>query len=244
MSLAVFIISAGDACSQNVLRKLREQAESEVIKKVFGEEQETETPSSQTPSSPGMSNTTGGGLTTTPPDVKENIQGAQTAMASGKYTDARYSARQALMGVELEMGWNVINNLPSSVSGLDAVKEEDRVGSTGIGFVGLMIERVYRSKNQELRLSVGNNAVLLTGVNMYVSSGTYATTEDNQKVIQFQGHRSVIEYNEGSGYTLSVPFGQSSIMVVNGVNFASEQAFMDAANKFNLEKIKKELGEK
>ncbi|MGC9471511.1 MAG: hypothetical protein ACP5D1_08200 [Bacteroidales bacterium] len=242
----MFLLLAGlteqHALSQGVLRKLREKAQDEIIKKALGEE-ESETPPAQDPSRPGMSNTQGGGLSTEIPDVTENIRLAQTAYGSKNYRDARYSARQALLGVEMTMGHRVLENLPETVGSLQAVTEEDQVASTGTTLVGLTIERVYRSDNQELRITIGNHSALLSATGMYFSSGGMTTTEEGQKVIQFQGHRAVIEYDDHTGYTLSVPFGQSSLMIVNGVNFGSEGAMMDAAGKFDLNNIKKQLGE-
>jgi hypothetical protein len=58
-----------------------------------------------------------------------------------------------------------------------------------------------------------------------------------------KGYRAIIEYSEGSGYELSVPIGQSSIIVFKGVNFASEAEMMKAAEVFDIDGIKKELGE-
>ena len=242
----MFLLLAGlteqHALSQGVLRKLREKAQDEIIKKALGEE-EGETPPAQDPSRPGRSNTQGGGLSTEIPDVDENIRLAQTAYSSKNYRDARYSARQALLGVEMTMGHRVLENLPQSISGLQAVTEEDQVASTGVTLTGLIIERVYRSNDQELRITLGNNSVLLSATGMYLASGNVTTTEEGQKIIQFQGHQAVIEYDDHTGYTLSVPFGQSSIMVVNGVNFASEEAMMNAAGKFDINNMKKQLGE-
>ena len=51
------------------------------------------------------------------------------------------------------------------------------------------------------------------------------------------------EYNEGSGYKLTVPIGQSSVIVFEGINFATEPDMMKAAEMFNIDAIKKELGE-
>jgi hypothetical protein len=42
---------------------------------------------------------------------------------------------------------------------------------------------------------------------------------------------------------LSVPLGQSSLIVWEAVNFATEQEVMAAANTFDIEGIKKMLGE-
>ena len=121
----------------------------------------------------------------------------------------------------------------------------DNVASGSIGFVGLIIERMYRGNDQQLKVTVGNDAALLTSVNMYLSSGSYAssTEEQNHKQLKFKEYRGVLSYDDYSGYTLSVPFGQSSIFVAEGVNFANEQEIIAAANEFDIEKIKNEFGE-
>ena len=45
------------------------------------------------------------------------------------------------------------------------------------------------------------------------------------------------------GYTLLVPLGQSSLIVWECINFATEQDVMNAANAFDIDGIKKMLGE-
>ncbi len=235
------------AHAQGVLRKLKEKAEKEVIEGVFGKEEEPASGSEATPreesSSTAPSNVRGGGLTTTPPDVMENIASAETALSGKHYSDARFSLRQAVQGIEMEMGQNVLDNLPESVKGMNKVPEEDRVSSVSMGFTGLTMRRVYRGGDQQLELTIGNDAVLLASINMYLSMGAYET-EENQKRVTFQGNRGVLEYDDYSGYTLSVPFGQSSIFVLNAINFSNEQEIMSAAEEFSIEKIMKELGEK
>ena len=52
-----------------------------------------------------------------------------------------------------------------------------------------------------------------------------------------------MQFDNSSGYTLSVPFGQSSIMVVNGINYKSESEIMAAADNIDIESIKQKLGE-
>jgi hypothetical protein len=80
---------------------------------------------------------------------------------------------------------------------------------------------------------------------VYMAEGMYmqSTDQPNQKNIQFQNHRAVIRFDEYDGYTLSVAFGQSSVFVVNGVNFESETDFMNAAGNFDIATIKSMLGE-
>ncbi len=237
--------------SQGFIKKLKNKTEDKVIDNIFGEDQKSNSPESSNPSSDGtnrgssVSNNRGGGLNTDAPDVKGNIEEAEKSYQSKDYSDARYAVRQAILGIELEIGENILNDLPEEIAGLPAIKDEDNVTSSGIGFVGMVISRVYRGGDMELTVSVGSDAAMLTAANAYMASGGYATSSDDQdsKQIKFQEERAVISYDEYSGYSLSVPFGQSSILVIEGVNFNNEDAFMSASNKVDLSNIKNQLGE-
>jgi hypothetical protein len=232
--------------AQSFLKKLKERAEDEIIDDVFGEKKKSGTAGYEpTRSSDGASNTRGGGLTHTAPDVAENISTAGSAFKAGSYTESRYAVRQAILGIEMEIGQNILEGLPETVNGLRTVPEHDNVSSMSIGFVGLLIERVYRTNDQQLKVTVGNDAAMLSAANLYLTSGTYASTaeENNHKQVKFKDHRAVLAYDDDSGYTLSVPFGQSSIFVAEGVNFENEQEIMAAADEFDIDKIKQELGE-
>ena len=59
----------------------------------------------------------------------------------------------------------------------------------------------------------------------------------------YKNYKALLVYDESSGYSLNIPFGQTSLLVFDGVNFENEQEIMEAANEFDLEKIKKQLGE-
>jgi hypothetical protein len=235
----------------NLLKKMQERAEDEVVRGVFGDKKKSGDPGTttqpgyeQTSSETSLSNTRGGGLTNTPPNVPENIASAGSAFGKGNYRDAKNAVRQAILGVEMEIGHNILESLPESVKGLVKVPEEDRVASMSIGFVGLTIERTYRGGDQQLKVTIGNDAALLSAVNMYMTSGVYTSSEETgQKQVTFKGEPGILSYDESSGYTLSVPFGQSSVFVAEGVNYSNEQEIMAAAEEFDLEKIKKELGE-
>jgi len=239
----VFLLASATASySQSIIKKLKKKAEEKVIEKAFGEQEEEQEKTAH----PSMTNTRGGGLVTTPPDVKGNIEEAETAFNKKAYAQSRHAIRQAILGVEMEIGGNILKRLPDKVESLEKDSERDRVTSTSIGFVGLTVERGYASDDQEFKVTIGNDAAMLSAVNMYLAPGAYAQSSDEQdyKEVDFQGHRGILEYDDYEGYTLSVPFGQSSVLVVNGVNFASEQAIMKAANQINLDPIKKELEEK
>jgi len=205
------------------------------------------TGNSGSPSNSGNpSNKGGAGLISTPPDVKQNLADAETSYKSGSYGEARYAVQQAMLGVELEIGQKVLKSLPASVNGLAKQEAKDQVTSTGWGWAGLTIQREYLTGEKQLRTTVANNALWMSAINAYMANGGYAQQtngEQNWKQVKVKGNKAIIEYDESSGYKLSVPLGQSSLIVFEGVNFATEQEMMTAANVFDIDGIKKMLGE-
>jgi hypothetical protein len=193
------------------------------------------------------SNNSGGGLVSTPPDVNQNLADADAAYKKSSYGEARYAVQQAMLGVELEIGNKILKSLPETVSGLKKDESADQVVSSGYGWAGLTIHREYNdTKDKELRVTVANNSVWMAGVNAYLANGGYAQQNNGQqnwKQTKVKGNRAIIEYEESSGYKLSVPLGQSSLIVYEGVNFASEADMIKAAESIDIDGIKKQLGE-
>ncbi|HMJ69257.1 MAG TPA: hypothetical protein VK508_10195 [Cyclobacteriaceae bacterium] len=193
------------------------------------------------------SNNSGGGLISTPPDVKQNLVDAETAYKKSSYGEARYAVQQAMLGVELEIGNNILKSLPESLGGLKKQVDADQVTSTGYGWAGLTIHREYNdTKDKEIRVTIANNSAWMAGVNAYLTNGGYAQQtngQQNWKQTKVKGNRAIIEYDESSGYKLSVPLGQSSLIVYEGVNIASEGDMIKAAEGLDIDGIKKQLGE-
>lgn len=192
-------------------------------------------------------NKTGGGLVSTPPDVNQNLGDAESSYKMGKYNEARYAIQQAMLGVEMEIGQKVLKSLPEEVKGVKKVDELDQVTSTGYGWVGLTIARVYRNEeDKELKTTVANNSAWMSAVNMYMANNGYAQStggQQNWKQTKVKGMKAIIEYDESYGYKLSVPLGQSSLMVFEGINYSTEQEMLASANAFDIEGVKKMLGE-
>lgn len=193
------------------------------------------------------SNKGGAGLVSAPPDVNENLASAETAFKGNNLSDARYAVQQAMLGVELQIGQNILKSLPATIAGLKKDSMQDQVTSTGWGWAGLTIQRVYVQGDKQFTLTVANNSMWMQAINMYLTNSGYAQNtggQQNWKQVKIKGYRAVIEYNDNTGYKLSVPLGQSSILIFEGINFASEQDMMNAANQVDIDGIKKSLGEK
>lgn len=215
-------------------------------------------PSNTTNGSPATSNSnsssgtpvnkSGGGLTnTTPPDVNQQIADAEKSQAAGSYSDARYSIQQALMSIELQIGKQILQSLPATVSGLQKDTMQNKVMSTQWGWNNLSIQSVYKKEDKQMTITIGNNGVYSGFVNMYFNSAYAQTTNngnnENVKQTKLKSYKALITYDKNKGYTLMVPLGQSSLVVWECVNFATEQEVMDAANVFDIDGIKKMLGE-
>lgn len=233
-----------------LMRKVEDTADKALDKAISDKANEKATNSSDNPATGTdrkKAQNKGGGLVTTPPDVKQNLADAETSYKAGSYGEARYAVQQAMMGVEMEIGHNILKSLPESVSSLKKDASADQVASTGWGWAGLTIQRVYRGNDdKELTVTIANNAVWMSAINMYMTNGAYSQTSNNEqnwKHTKVKGHKAIIEFSEDSGYKLSIPLGQSSILVYEGINFATEQELMAAANTLDIDGIKKKLGE-
>ncbi len=191
-------------------------------------------------------NKTGGGLVTTPPDVNENLASAETAFKNASYGEARYAIQQAILGVELEIGKNILKSLPETIDGLKFKAAQDQVTSTGWGWAGLTIHREYGEGDKRLNFTITNNAAWMQAVNLYLTNPSYGQStggEQKWKQTKVKGYRAVIEYDDRTGYKMSVPLGQTSMLVYEGINYANEQAFTTAVNAIDIDSIKKSLGE-
>ncbi len=194
-----------------------------------------------------LRNTEGAGLITTPPDVKENLNNAETAFKAENYGDSRYAIQQAILGVEMEIGNKLLKSLPETVAGLAKEADQDQVSSSGWGWAGLNIQRSYQANNKQFKFTIANNS-MLSAINQFIVNGAYAQTSTNGeqkwKQIMIKGNKAIIEYDASSGYKVSIPLGQSSLLAYEGINFANEQEMVAAVNQFNIDEIKKTLGEK
>jgi hypothetical protein len=247
---------AGQGYTQGIVNKLKQKATQvgeRTLDKKIQQKTGVNTGTNNTGTNPGggnngnPANQGGGGLIVTPPDVLQNLTDAETSFKGNQYSDARYAVRQAMLGVEMEIGKHVLATLPESVIGLPKEAEQDQVTSMGYGWVGLTIHREYQKGDKQLTVDVANNSAWMSAVNAYLASGGYAQQtngQQNWKQTKVKGYKGVIEYSDASGYKLSVPIGQASLIVWQGVNFASEQEIMNAANAFDIDGIKKKLGEK
>ncbi len=204
-------------------------------------------PGSGTSSSGKPTNKGGAGLKNTPPpDVKQQMTEAETAYQQNKYSDARYSIQQALIGVEIQLGRELLHSLPATVDGLPKDTTQDKVVSTQWGWSNMTIQRVYSGgKDKQITVNIGNSGLYAGLVNMYFNSAYVQAdaSQQNVKQVKVKGYKAIIQYDDSKGYTLIAQLGQSSMIAWECINFADENEVMNAAGQFDIDGIKKTLGE-
>lgn len=255
--LMVAIIVCNTSYSQGFLKKIKEKVNQTVNKAAGNEvdkktgippEEQTNNSNSNSSSSGKPSNKGGGGLSNTePPDVKVQMSEAETAHNAKNYSDARYSLQQALMGVEIQLGRQILKSLPQTVVSLASDTLQDKVMSTQWGWSNLSIQRVYKNgADKQLTITIGNAGMYAGLANMYFANASMMEANGNKqnfKQVRVKGNKAIIQYEDSKGYTLIVSLGQTSMIVWECINFSNEQEVMTTANSFDIDGIKKMLGE-
>ncbi len=180
-----------------------------------------------------------------PPDVRMQIYNANQAFSNDSYTEARFYIQQAIMGIELEMGYQILASMPETVLQIQADQSQDEVYSTGAGFVGMTISREYPGDEGLIKASIGNNSALYSYVGMQASYNTQmmAGGDEDTKVIRYKGSKAYLKVDDYNGFEMMIPFGQSSVFVLMCSLCESEEQLMQAADLFDIAEFKSLLGE-
>lgn len=251
LPLACALLYAPNGNAQ-LMKKLKEKVNEKIENATgtgTGGNTNTNTPANtNTSSNTGKKNTVGSGLkSSTPPDVLAQMADAESAHATSKYSDARFSIQQALVGVEIQIGHKVLASLPEKINDMTKDTLRNVVMSTQWGWNNLTIQTVYaKSPDKEMTISIGNNTLYGGLAAMYFANAGYVQAnqkDENIKQTKVNGNKAIIQYDDSKGYTLIMPLGQTSLIVWECVNFATEDEVMSAATKFDIEGIKKMLGE-
>ncbi|GEM_PF-7025463 len=219
-------------------KKLKKAAEKALQDELgVGSSDVPDTPTMENDDSPSNTNTSNvKGKKLSPPNINELLDNAKAALGREQYSNARYEVKEAVKGVELEIGYQVLDAMPKNVNGLSSNDENDGIVSTGMGFVGLMITRYYEGSKQQITSTVGNNSAMGASYSYLMNTG-YASSNDNYKSMTIQGYRGTLSFDGNNTYTLGIPFGQSSVFVLECDGFADEDEVKTAVENFDIAKF-------
>lgn len=176
----------------------------------------------------------------TPPKVEEHLENASSALGSERWSEARFEVKEAMHGVEIELGYKILEEMPKSVKGLSYNADDDGVVSTGIGFVGMVVSRYYGDDGKRITATIGNNSALGASYGLLLNSG-YSTNDGSQKNVTVQGNRGTMTFDGYNTYSLGVPFGQSSAFVLECEECTGEEDVMSAIDAFDISAFEKML---
>jgi hypothetical protein len=247
------LLATQKSVSQGFLKKIKDKASQVLDKKTTPTNTDnntgnTNTGNTNSGSSGKPTNKGGGGLTNTePPDVKLQMEEAETAHKAKNYSDARYSLQQALQGVEIQLGREILKSLPKAINTLPVDTLQDKVSSSQWGWSNMSIQRVYKDgADKQLTITIGNAGIYSSMATIYFANAGMLEAsgeKQNYKQVKVKGNKAIIEYEDRKGYTLIASIGQTAVIVWECINFANEQDVMTAANSFDIDGIKKMLGE-
>lgn len=176
----------------------------------------------------------------TPPSVNEHLDNATYALNGEKWAEARYEVKEAMHGVEIELGYKILEAMPQSVKGMSYNADDDGVVSTGIGFVGMIVSRFYGDNGKQITASIGNNSALGASYGLLINSG-YSSNDGSHKNVTVQGNRATMTFDGNNTYNLGVPFGQSSAFVLECQECTGEEEVMAAVSEFDISAFEKML---
>lgn len=252
-TITVLICSAPHLHAQGLLKKLKDKV-NDKINAVTGTNNSSSSgnnnnTSSSSSGSSGPTNHTGAGLTNTPPpDVLSNISKAEAASKDSNFSQTRYALQQAIMGVEIQLGRQIIQSLPNTVDGLTKDTTKNVVSSTQFGWSNMTIQTVYSDgKDKQMTVMIGNIPMYAGMVSLYFNNAYVQNnmTEKNPNIkqVEVKGEKAIIQFDQSSGYSLIAQLGQATVIAWQCVNFANEDEVMKAAESFDIANIKKLMGE-
>ncbi|MDH5604268.1 MAG: hypothetical protein OEY51_10020 [Cyclobacteriaceae bacterium] len=174
------------------------------------------------------------------PDINKNIDEAIDSYQSDHYSASRYATQQALVGVQLEIGKELLTILPKSVKNIEYNPDEDNVMSVGSGFIGMEINRQYENDMNRINLHiVSNNNLVMSGARASLASVSMAS-DDDYKVITVQGYKVLLEIEEDA-FQITIPLGETTLFGLNCNACQTEVDVTEAINTFNLKEIETTL---
>ena len=173
-------------------------------------------------------------------EVETKLDEAQSAYREGNLEAARFALQQAMNEIDLAIGREVLGLLPANMGQMAMVETDDQVGSAGMGFAGLYVQRNYRSDgDSSADLQILADSPLLAGINAILALPSFVS-DANQKRIRVGNYRSLLQKSENSAglvtWDVQVPFG-SSLLTLQVKGADSEQAVIDMANTIPVDQV-------
>jgi hypothetical protein len=175
-------------------------------------------------------------------DFAKNLTTARSSYSAGRLEDTRFALEQMLVDLDIVIGKEIIELLPTKVASLNYNAKEDNVTGGSGTVTGLFVERRYGAETKTATINVFNNSPEMSSINTILSMPLIGgmMRDENQKVIKIQGYKSllnkIVDSDTGkTNYELQVPMNNTLLTVK--MDDTSEQEIAAVANGLQLSKI-------
>jgi len=162
-------------------------------------------------------------------DFNKNLASARTAYSAGNLEDARFAMQQMMNDIDLLVGKEILNLLPTKMDALSANTKEDNV-TANTGLAGVLIHRTYGTGEKTAQIDIMGNSPLVASINAILSIPFIGNSSDGtQKVIKVQGYKGVMQKSVNTetnkeNFTVQVPLNSTLLtLTINDSNEADAQ---------------------
>ncbi|HNS17309.1 MAG TPA: hypothetical protein PKH94_07175 [Bacteroidales bacterium] len=145
-------------------------------------------------------------------DVNGQLNTATASYASGDLENARFMLQESLNGVNQALGKEILELLPATLGGMNALTDADDVAGDNMGFAGLYVSRDYQNESRDASLEIISDSPLLASVNSILTMSTMFSSDPNQKRIKVGSYKALLTKSESTdliSYDIQMPFGSS-----------------------------------
>ena len=175
-------------------------------------------------------------------DISASLSDAKSSYSSGSLDDARFALEQALQQIDQAIGKEILKILPTNLSGMEFLEQEDNVVGTNLGFAGLFVDRNYGQGGKSASIDIIGDSPLMAGLNAMLALPAIMTQGDgDQKRIKVDGYKSLLQKETSSegavSYTVQIP--ANSTLISLNVNGYTENEVISMANNIPVAQIVK-----
>jgi hypothetical protein len=175
-------------------------------------------------------------------DISASLSEAKSSYSSGSLDDARFALEQALQQIDQAIGKEILKILPTNLSGMEFLEQEDNVVGTNLGFAGLFVDRNYGQEEKSASIDIIGDSPLMAGLNAMLALPAIMTQGDgDQKRIKVDGYKSLLQKETSSegavSYTVQIP--ANSTLISLNVNGYTENEVISMANTIPVAQIVK-----
>lgn len=176
-------------------------------------------------------------------DFTKAMATAKTSYSAGKLEDAHFALQQAMQEVDLTIGKEVLQLLPTKMDVMDINSKDDNVASN-VGFVGATIHRTYGKTGKKADISIISNSPLVAMINPILNMPLLGgmMNDGKTKTVKVQGYKARLEKQPGStsdknNYELQIPLG--SALFTFKVDDCTDSQILELAGTIPLQKVAK-----